>query len=356
MLHVSIGDYRTSVLKEVRSRFDRDSLEIYAADRSPDGTITVMSPADVSYTHVKTAFLPLGIVIQFMPLGRLLNADGLVLDLNPRLPHVWLILGLRKLLGRRTVVWGHAWPRNGRSSRRTGLRLRMAGLADVVLTYTETQARDLRPLLSDQKIIAAPNALYPADQFCFDDGAVRNSFIYVGRLVEAKHPDLLLEAFRRVSGELPHLKLLFVGEGPLKTQLERAAASYQSLTGRVHFIGHVSDYQQLKDLYSSAIASVSPGYVGLSLIQSLSFGVPMILPGEGEPHAPEIEAAAPGVNCILFDAKDPSSLASQLEGAARERDQWRARGPMISEAARGKYSVESMAGGIVSALQLPAAQ
>lgn len=48
--------------------------------------------------------------------------------------------------------------------------------------------------------------------------------------------------------------------------------------------------EDIYDVYANALVSVSPGYVGLSLTQSLSFGVPMLIAID-EAHVPEIDAA-----------------------------------------------------------------
>ena len=45
---------------------------------------------------------------------RVLQADVAILEINPRILNVWVIGAARKLLGRPTVLWGHAWPRKGR--------------------------------------------------------------------------------------------------------------------------------------------------------------------------------------------------------------------------------------------------
>ena len=92
--------------------------------------------------------------------------------------------------------------------------------------------------------------------------------------------------------------------------------------------------------------SVSPGYVGLSLTQSLWFGVPALI-ARDEPHAPEIEAAKPGMNAVFFDSDEPEALGKALVDAFERRDLWLERAPAIAEACVRRYSLESMVDAIV---------
>jgi len=86
---------------------------------------------------------------------------------------------------------------------------------------------------------------------------------------------------------------------------------------------------------------VSPGYVGLSLIQSLGFGVPMLI-ARDEPHAPEVEAAVEGENSFMFESDSVSALAELLVTMADDRASWLARRPALAESARRTYSIENM--------------
>ncbi|MDH8179555.1 glycosyl transferase, partial [Klebsiella pneumoniae] len=67
----------------------------------------------------------------------------------------------------------------------------------------------------------------------------------------------------------------------------------------------------LKEIYSKSFVSISPGYVGLSITQSLSFGVPMLV-SKDENHSPELEALQTGLNGGFFNTNDPQSLADEI--------------------------------------------
>jgi glycosyltransferase involved in cell wall biosynthesis len=228
----------------------------------------------------------------------------------------------------------------------------MRRLADTLILYTEAQAEELKTHSPSADVVAAPNALYSRSELDAElDGARPHDFVYVGRLTEEKKPDLVLSAFSRAAPVLPSdIRLVFVGDGPLRARLE-ADALASGLEGRVFFLGHVSDVDDLRGVYAGALASVSPGYIGLSLIQSLGFGVPMIA-ARDEPHSPEIEAAREGENVAFVASDSPEALASALESMAADRDLWASRRAAIAAPIRSRYSIEGMVASFVDAIRL----
>jgi glycosyltransferase involved in cell wall biosynthesis len=227
----------------------------------------------------------------------------------------------------------------------------MRRFANTLIVYTEQEARELRDGRATIDVAAAPNALYRARDMTPSQNECPTDFLYVGRLNDAKKPLLLLKAFHHALPSMAKdVRLVFFGDGPLREEL-RSRVDELGLDDRVVLRGHVSDVMRLRQAYSSAIVSVSPGYVGLSLIQSLGNGVAMLV-ARDEPHAPEIEAIVDGVNGLFFESDSPEALASALSRASAERETWASRRVAIAEHARATYSVERMADSFVAALGL----
>lgn len=325
-----------------------ERLQIYAGTRATDPSIRLISPQTRLFLPLRNRLLPANVVLQFPPLRRMIAARTVLLDLNPRMPSVWVIVLLRRALRRRTVLWGHAWPRAGRDA---GGRLRsvLRSLADGLVTYTETQARELAAISPDKPIWAAPNALYMRSECSYAHGTERNSVVYVGRLHPEKKPLLLVRAFALVAQTAENIVLEVVGDGPEMAEVEATAARL-GMEDRVVLHGHKSGIDELRSIYARALVSVSPGYVGLSITQSFAFGVPMVI-ARDEPHAPEIEAAVPGENCLYFDEDDEHDLARKLRVFVDDRDAWAARGPSIARDCADHYSVEAMSDGLIRALE-----
>jgi glycosyltransferase involved in cell wall biosynthesis len=284
-------------------------------------------------------------------LGHALRADVAILDLNPRVLNTWLAVLARRLRRRPTVLRGHVWSRRGPHSSTEPVRNALRRLADVFVTYTETEASEFRARTPGARVVAAPNALYSREEMGAASGTRSpTDFVYVGRLVATKKPRLLVESFLAVRDELPpETRLVLVGDGPLRAELETLARTDGH--ERIRFTGQVTDPEALRRLYADAIASVSPGYVGLSLIQSLGFGVPMIV-SRDEPHAPEIEAAVEGVTCVMFETDSREALGRALVHVAKERGRWAERGEELAAFCAEHYSVELMADRIAEAVEL----
>ncbi len=84
------------------------------------------------------------------------------------------------------------------------------------------------------------------------------------------------------------------------------------IENRVDFHGWVYDFDNLASLYASSFTSVSPGFAGLGLTQSLGFGVPQIV-ADDQPHSPEIELADTPGAVHWFQGESIESLHSTLD-------------------------------------------
>lgn len=112
---------------------------------------------------------------------------------------------------------------------------------------------------------------------------VRRRLIFVGRLVEKKGLDTLLEALSRLADEYPDIELLIAGDGPLRVPLERKALAL-GLSGKAVFLGSVAS-DRLPDLYSSADIAVVPSVIaasgdqeglGLVIIEAMGCGCAVV--------------------------------------------------------------------------------
>lgn len=347
----AVPDYRQAVLELLIQRLG-PSFRVYSGNEH-------FVPSVKTNVHLGTALWPLRnryllgrrLLWQSGAMSAASSAEVAILEFNPRILSVWACLIVRRLRRRPSLLWGHAWSRRGQRSRTALLRRTMRKLADGVVLYTSAQARELTESDAHAKLFVAPNAIYRADEMTpVASLDAPSSFIYVGRLVPEKKPDMLLAAFIESQPALPDgTRLVLVGDGPMMSQLRETAAR-SSAADRVDFHGHVSDVAVLRDLYATAIAGVSPGPVGLSLIQSLGFGVPMIV-ARDEPHGPEVEAALDGWNAVMYSPSTCASLARALLSAVDGRSDWYRRRAAISRDCRERYSAEAMADGLLSAVE-----
>jgi glycosyltransferase involved in cell wall biosynthesis len=142
--------------------------------------------------------------------------------------------------------------------------------------------------------------------FFTPDGTLERdeTFLFVGRLVSYKRPDLLVDAF----SELPY-RLTVVGAGHLRDELVRRA------TPNVSFVEHVDD-ERLRDLYRSAHALVVPGEEDFGIItaEALASGTPVVAFGRGG----SADIVEDGVSGWLYDGNDVNGLRAAIRRAAGE--------------------------------------
>jgi glycosyltransferase involved in cell wall biosynthesis len=275
-------------------------------------------------------------------------ADTAVVELNPRLLSTWFVLVGRSLLGRRTLAWGHAWPRAGQYSKSDRLRRLVRNLSDGLIVYTSEDRDALLVGGYKRPIYVAPNAIArSSQQRAIEPKSERSNLVWIGRLVAAKKPQLTIDAFRLAIPELRETtNLLIVGDGP---ERDRCVASAGDLinAGRVQFLGEIVDEQSLAELFGSALACIASGYIGLNATQSIGYGCPIVYP-IGEPHAPEI-AALNESNSVSFPRDDRKALARVM--IEMERTQSRFDHEIISQRTRETYSAERMASNFLGAVR-----
>lgn len=323
-----------------------DTQTVVIAGQSQIDRTVVSGVRKTDYLESRNIFLFEKLIIQTKHWRKALSATDLIVDLNPRCLSAWTLLLLRRLLRRRTLVWGHLFPRAGQDSWTSRIRRFMRTLACGTVLYGYDGVLYARSEVPGQPVWVAPNALYSREVIQADSTqATRDAILYVGRLERPKKVDLLIRGFAAAKVSDHRTRLIVVGSGKELTNLQRLAIDL-GVSDRVDFLGHVSDVSKLKDLYARAVCSVSPGYAGLSLTQSLGFGVPMVV-SRDEHHAPEIELVKLG-GVTFFETDNALSLGRELSEASSS---WSESDSVeLSRMVRETYSAETMASGIHHAL------
>ena len=218
-------------------------------------------------------------------------------------------------------------------------------MADGLILYSQQGAYSLAQLnVPAEKLFVAKNSLDTDEinDYALTMNEKRYRILYVGRLVEGKKVGLLLEGFSHAIKNLPNnVVLTILGDGPEKEYCQRKAQDL-NLTTRIEFIQGTYDQAELASYFNTAICSVSPGYIGLSAIHSLAYGVPMIV-ADREPHSPEIEAITFNENALSFRANDLSDLADKICELVNLPDLARRLGENGKTKIDADYSVERMA-------------
>jgi glycosyltransferase involved in cell wall biosynthesis len=166
---------------------------------------------------------------------------------------------------------GTLTPRDGRMWKRRVKRIFwpfLFRIADQVIVPSSGSLDLMRSLgIPDDRITLAPyvvdNDWWLAESSHVNRDAVRTSWgaspndtviLFCAKLQPWKRPLDILHAFAKVS--LPNARLIFAGEGPLRSSLE-AEASALGVASRVRFLGFVNQ-TQLPAVYNSADLMVLP--------------------------------------------------------------------------------------------------
>jgi len=160
----------------------------------------------------------------------------------------------------------------------------------IVIQYN--QVNDLRLLgVDDSKIYIIPNGV-DTEYFKRSDFKIREQFreklnlknhivgLYVGRIDPIKGLDLLLEALPSVVKLYPQFKLIIVGSGPYKDNLETLAKILQ-IDEHVIFVGGTSDvkkYYNIADIF--ILPSKSEG-ISNALLEAMSMELAVIATAVG---------------------------------------------------------------------------
>ncbi len=339
---VVIPDYRLPLFLLLNKRLG-DHFQAFAGEEDYKVTPLSTPAAWDSFSKVENRFFfKRRLLWQRGLIHKLISADLLIASANMRNLTVVTALLIRKLRRRKTILWGHASGKTRIGSILRGLFLRQC---DFFIAYTEKQADALSKEFPWLKVTAAPNAcMHEQDCFAYSLPASEvHNVLYVGRLVADKKPKLLLQGFHLAvcKNLLPDTaNLIFIGAGPELDSL-RQQTEELDLSDRVQFLGHISDVDTLRNQYSRAICSVSPGYVGLSATQSFGFGVPMLV-ADDEFHSPEIEACQRGFTAEFFASNQAESLAHGLQSFYANKEAWLSKRQEIADWTKSHYTYESM--------------
>jgi glycosyltransferase involved in cell wall biosynthesis len=197
----------------------------------------------------------------------------------------------------RFIFWGHRYSNNVVINK---VRDLLMLITDGILLYSNSEVVRMNSRgIENSKIFVAPNTMYISN--CSDgSSSIKNSFIFVGRAQKRKQVDILIRSFSEILDRIPsYVKLNIIGSGVENENL-KILANQLNISDRVNFMGEIIDEEKLKYLFHQAYAYISPGPVGLSVLQSFAYGIPVVTNHSGK-HGPEFSNLIPNNNALLFN-------------------------------------------------------
>jgi 1,2-diacylglycerol 3-alpha-glucosyltransferase len=117
----------------------------------------------------------------------------------------------------------------------------------------------------------------PVDRALFGFSIDHVISVYVGRLSPEKNLSLLLRAFYGMATTYDHVRLLFVGDGPDRENLENQI-KHMDISSKVYFTGMI-DYKHIPSYLAACDIFVTPSSsetFGLSTIEAMAAGLPVL--------------------------------------------------------------------------------
>jgi 1,2-diacylglycerol 3-alpha-glucosyltransferase len=157
---------------------------------------------------------------------------------------------------------------------------------------------DLTPYRGDIKSVERSN-------FGFSTNDVIS--IYVGRLSPEKNLSLLLRAFYGVAMTYDHVRLLVVGDGPERENME-AQVKHMNIGSKVFFTGMI-DYKEIPSYLAASDIFVTPSSAetfGLSTVEAMAAGLPTLgidSPGTGDIIEDGVTGLVTSDDLAVFTAK-----------------------------------------------------
>ena len=299
------------------------------------------------------------------------RSELLVLTQENKILSNYPLLAARALgrsTGRRLAYWGHG--QNLQSTNPDGLSEQWKRLlltrVDWWFAYNE---RRRAKLVDDgfpaERTTALENAIdnvgFVADLAAVSDAqldGLRASIdlapgaplgLYCGALYADKRVDQLADVGKLVAERDPTFRLVVIGDGPARGDLERrlAGAPWATCVGAVYGIDKAAWFRL-------ATVQISPGAVGLHVLDSFAAGVPLFTTTSAL-HGPEIDYLDDGRNGFVVDDA-PAAQADAILGLLADPDRLR----IVSEAGRrdaDRYTLDNMVdnflGGITACLAMP---
>lgn len=312
VVYQHLAHYRRAVFLEM-GKSEAISYEFAADADALDPTIAVMSPGDLTLFH-ELSNLSLG---PFLWQRRLLRTLGrrrfhaVILLGDYRYLSTWLAAMWCRITGVPVLMWTHGWTQMESGFRRR-IRLGFYRLSRGLLVYgVEAKRIGSRLGYPGHLIHVVYNSQssvleLPMEPALRDGTAHSGRLLFIGRLTKRKRVDLILDALRELQDWDMPLTVDIIGEGPERESLERRA---QRLGVVATFHGAVYASENVSSLLERADLLVIPGHAGLSVLQGLAAGVPVLTHDDLSAHAPEVEAITPGLTGDFFPYGDAVALS-----------------------------------------------
>lgn len=98
---------------------------------------------------------------------------------------------------------------------------------------------------------------------------------YAAEFNKNKNQSFLIRVLAQLKNEMPHVKLLLAGEGPLMEECKKIATQL-GVSSMVHFLGYRNDIASLLQMCDLAVASSYREGLPVNIMEAMACGLPVI--------------------------------------------------------------------------------
>ena len=146
------------------------------------------------------------------------------------------------------------------------------------------------------------------------------------------------------------LVLVVIGDGSERERWQQLSCEL-GVADKIKWLGATRDQDIMAPWFLSATVFVYPGSIGLSILHSMSYGLPVITHGNKETQMPEFEVMEDGVTGLLFKENSVQDLAGKIAWAVNHPDQIARMRNASKKKAWEDYTMEQMINNYSNAIE-----
>ena len=209
--------------------------------------------------------------------------------------------------------------------------------SEAVTCVSDSLKRVVVEELGPRKIHVIPDFLEPMPRTYKVGAGDRPAILHISNFRPGKRIDLVMEAFKRVSRDIP-CELMLVGDGPERA-MARELARTMGLVGSVKFLSGVESYEALPEADVFLLPSDNESF-GLAALAAMAAGIPVV--GSDAGGLPEVVKHA---ECgYLLPVGDVEGLAERCCEILRDKERRREMGEAARHRAQSLFGAERVVG------------
>lgn len=297
------------------------------------------------------------ISFQFVPWCKIIkNHDVVFVAGNPRVLSDVLISIVLYLSGKSIVFWtqAHSFRANAFTER---MRLFWSRFFKNIFVYTDAEVDFLRSKgFKSNFILGMNNGL---DQKKIDSIVLKWTesrlqewrninkigasvlLLSCARLDKKNKFEQVVQALPLLLAKVPNLIWCIIGEGDEKNNLVEMVKAFK-IEDHVRFVGAVYDENEIAPWFLSSEILIHPAAIGLTLMHSFGYGLPVVTHGMTQLHNPEYTAFEPEITGRNFIKDNIQSLADTVVTLLNDKETLQNMKINSLNVARNKYNVDIM--------------